>query len=74
MKIYKVTADCLVDYCLCVWYVKARNEREAWGVGYNIAVRDSVADSGTVDVERVKNNNISKNCIYVTRESEVCYD
>ena len=60
MRIYKVTADCLVDWCLCVWYIKARNEREAWGIGYGIALHDSVADSGTVDVERVKPDKITK--------------
>lgn len=54
MRIYKITADCLVDNCLCTWYVKARNERDAWIQGYLIANKSSVADGGTVDCERVK--------------------
>ena len=54
MRLYHITASCLVDDCLCHWYVKARNEREAWGKGYFLALRSSVADSGTVDCERAK--------------------
>lgn len=61
MRLYEVTADCLVDYCLCKWYVKARNERDAWIIGYLIAQKDSVADGGTVEVKRVPTNKITKN-------------
>lgn len=55
MRIYKITADCLVMDCLCTWYVKARNERDAWVQGYLLAMKSNVADGGGVDVERVKN-------------------
>ena len=55
MRIYHVTADCLVNNCLVHWYIKARNEREAWCKGYNLALRSSIADSGTIDCERAKN-------------------
>lgn len=54
MRIYKITADCLVMDCLCTWYVKARNEREAWAKGYLLAMKSSVADGGGVEVSRVK--------------------
>lgn len=53
MRIYKVTADCLVADCLCTWYVKARTQREAWLKGYVLAEESPVADGGTVDCERV---------------------
>lgn len=53
MRIYKVTADCLVDFCLCTWYVKASSQREAWLKGYQLAWESPVADSGSVDCERV---------------------
>lgn len=54
MRIYKVTTDCLVMDCLCTWYVKARNEKDAWLQGYLLALKSNVADSGSVDVSRVK--------------------
>lgn len=54
MRIYKVFTDCLVDDCMCIWYVKARNTREAWFKGYTLAQKSPVADGGGVDVQRVK--------------------
>lgn len=54
MRIYKITADCLVMDCLCTWYVKAHTEREAWQRGYVLAYNSPVADCGTVDCIRVK--------------------
>lgn len=54
MRIYKITADCLVMDCLCTWYVKARTEREAWLKGYDLAYHSPVADCGTIDCIRVK--------------------
>ncbi len=53
MRIYEITADCLVDFCLLHWYVKARNEREAWLKGYSIVMESTVADSGSVDCKRI---------------------
>ena len=55
MRIYDVTTDCLVDDCLIHWYITARNEKEAWAKGYNLALRSNVADSGCVDCKRLKN-------------------
>ena len=54
MRIYKITADCLVEWCMLTWYVKARNEREAWVKGWHIANNSPVADLGSVDCERYK--------------------
>lgn len=53
MRIYEISADCLVDFCMLHWYVKARNEREAWLKGYLIVNNSPVADSGSVDCKRV---------------------
>ena len=53
MRIYEITADCLVDFCLLHWYVKAKNEREAWLKGYGIVMNCHVADIGTVDCKRI---------------------
>lgn len=55
MRLYLGTADCLVTDCLCKVYVKARNERQAWIKAYLYFNKLSVADGGTVDIERVKN-------------------
>ena len=52
MRIYKITADCLVDWCMLTWYVKARNEKEAWFKGWQIVRKSTVADEGSVDCER----------------------
>lgn len=52
MRLYEVTTDCLVDNCLVRWYVKARDERTAWAIGYNMALKSNIADSGCVDVKR----------------------
>lgn len=53
MKLYMITADCLVDDCLCHWYVKAKNEKSAWIKGYLLALKSNVADSGAVDCKRI---------------------
>lgn len=54
MRLYEITTDCLVDDCLCHWYVVARNTRDAWIKGYLLAMKSSVADSGGVDCRRIK--------------------
>ena len=53
MRIYKVTADCLVEFCLLTWYVKASSQREAWLKGYDLVMNSPVADSGSMDCERL---------------------
>lgn len=54
MKLYEITADCLVDNCFCHWYIRAKNERMAWLTGYALAMKSSVADGGTVDCKHIK--------------------
>ncbi len=54
MRLYEITTDCLVEFCTLRAFVKARNEREAWAVGYGAALKSNIADSGCVDVKRVK--------------------
>lgn len=47
-------ADVLVDDCMFESYLRAADEKEAWGIAYNYALRSNVLDSGSVDVEEVK--------------------
>ncbi|MBR2498974.1 MAG: hypothetical protein IKB67_04620 [Clostridia bacterium] len=54
MRLYEITTDCLVDDCLCHWYVAAHNTRDAWIKGYLLAMKSNVADSGGVDCRRIK--------------------
>lgn len=54
MRIYDCAADCLVDYVTLHYYVKARNEKQAWLKGYIYFNNLSVADGGTVDCKRLK--------------------
>ena len=54
MRIYKITTDCLVDWCMLTWYIIARNERDAWLKGWRIVRNCNVADEGGMDCERVK--------------------
>ena len=54
MRIYKITADCLVDFCTLNWYVKAKNEADAWIKGWLLVHKSPVADEGSVDCKRVK--------------------
>ena len=53
MRIYLITAGCLVDTGVCRWLVKAKSEREAWSKGYDIVINSPVADSGDMDCKRV---------------------
>lgn len=53
MRIYDCFAGLLVDDGLCHWYVKAKNERQAWLKGYGLAMNSPVADSGDVDCKRI---------------------
>lgn len=54
MRIYEISADCLVDFCMLHWYVKARNEKDAWLKGFLIVRKCTVADEGSVDCKRLK--------------------
>ena len=54
MSIYEITAACLVDFSMLHWYVKARNEKDAWLKGFLIVRKCSVADEGSVDCKRLK--------------------
>lgn len=54
MKIYEISADCLVDFCMLHWYVIARNEKEAWLKGFLLVRKSPVADEGSVDCKRLK--------------------
>ena len=54
MRIYKVTADCLVDWCMLTWYITAKNEREAWFKAWRVVRNSNVADEGSFDCVRVK--------------------
>lgn len=54
MKIYEISADCLVDFCMLHWYVEADNEEDAWIKGYEIVNTTNIADSGSVDCKEVK--------------------
>ena len=53
LKKYKVKADCLVDEGWVTWEIEAENEEAAWEVGYGLALHSNVADSGTVEVEEI---------------------
>lgn len=53
MKIYDCTADCLVDFCLLHYYVKAKNMRDAWLKAYVHFNNSPVADGGSVDCKRI---------------------
>lgn len=65
MRIYKVTADCLVDWCMLTWYIKAKNERDAWLKGWRVVRECNVADEGSYDCVRVKD---------VRKEIEKCLE
>lgn len=54
MRIYEISADCLVDFCMLHWYVKAKNEKDAWLKGFLLVRNCSVADEGTFDCKRIK--------------------
>ena len=54
MRLYEITTDCLVEFCTLRGFIKARNEREAWAIGYNAALNSHIADCGAVGVKRVK--------------------
>lgn len=59
MRIYDCTADCLVDNVLLHYYVKAKNERDAWLKGYvHYNYHCSVADGGSVECKRVTDFNM----------------
>lgn len=59
MKIYECTADCLVDDVLLHYYVRAKNEKQAWLKGYvYFNYQCSVADGGTVDCKRIKDYSV----------------
>ena len=53
MRIYEVSTDCLVDFCMLKWHIKAANMREAWLKGWKIVRNCNVADEGGLDVVRV---------------------
>lgn len=53
MRIYLITAGCLVDSGVCRWLIKAKSEREAWAKGYGIVINSPVADSGDMDCVRI---------------------
>lgn len=53
LKKYRVKADCLVDEGWVTWEIEAKNEEEAWGIGYGLALHSNVADSGGVEVEEI---------------------
>lgn len=52
MKIYEVSTDCLVDFCMLRWYIRARNMKEAWYKGWQLVRKCTVADEGAMDVKR----------------------
>ena len=54
MKIYEISADCLVDFYMLYWYVEAENEEDAWNKGYEIVNTTNIADSGSVNCKEVE--------------------
>lgn len=54
MRLYEVTASCLVDDIVLHWYVKAKNICLACGRAYVNLIKNPVVDIGSFDVVRVK--------------------
>ena len=55
MRVYLVTADCLVEFCTLRWLVVAHGEREAWAKAWSAVHKCTVADEGSFDVKRISN-------------------
>lgn len=53
MKLYKISADCLVEEFLIQREIKAENEYDAFEKAFNIFSDMYVADCGTIDVEEI---------------------
>jgi hypothetical protein len=49
-----VRAGCLVDEGFVEWEVEADSPAEAENIGYQLALKSSVADSGNVDVHLIR--------------------
>lgn len=57
MKLYRGSADCLVDWCLVENYFFANDEEEAWNKAYYyFNYKCNYADGGTVEVTEIWND------------------
>ena len=66
MKVYEVSTDCLVDFCMLRWHIKAKSMREAWCKGWQIIRNCNVADEGGMDVVRITDYSKIKKITEVT--------